>query len=757
MKNKREERGRRIFNGGLRAQRMAKIFAIAAVLAAVLFLPVAALGYEDVAVRLVIDGGEVEDLTAPPIIVNDRTLVPVREVFERVGGVVGWHEEHRQVSLFYGDDVLVMTIDETDVNLNGYVVEMQTPPIIHNERTMVPLRFPAEMFGFYVNWDDEERAAVVSSPGNGNGVENNGGNGGLIFLGYYDDSANDSAMFLLSHEHEPENEPESDGKFAEDELPPPGVTAANPQTPANSALARDVSTIPIQTIAHEPTTLIALHSPRETGAAAFVAFSSSPISEVQYFLLPDNRLVVDIHNATSAFSGDFDVTGLGVPVGGVRAAQFSQIPAVARIVFDVIGAAEYSISLSADRTQLTISFARNRISAVSAGSDAFSDVLHIQGDVQPSITVSTEGFPHFITLNIENADMAAPGGIFAPGVFASHFDTGQNADGSAFVRIFVREAWPSFSISQGANSAEFMMHHAISGLRYDSVNRELRISRHLAAFDIQNATRINDYLRFNYTFVLPATAEILGRGEMSVPDGFVNSVSLARVGENVHLTFNTARVLSFTVFAETDYYVIRAHLPREVSPFIVVIDPGHGGPQPGASHNGIVEKDFALTVSQMVMQLLDADPFITAFATRHADTYVSLLGRAEFANNIGAGLFVSLHANAASRNRVVNPDVQGIETWYTIGELEYAANNRTNSRSIAQIFQRNLIIATHANDRGLRNGELVVLRETEMPSVLLELGFLTSPDEAARLASPIYQAMLAQAIYQSIVEAFALA
>ena len=733
-----------------------KLFIIVAVLAAVLFLlPIAVFGDDDIYVRLVIDGGLVEDLTAPPIIINDRTLVPVREVFERVGGVVGWNETHRQVSLFYGDEVLVMTIDETSVNLNGNVIEMQTPPIIHNERTMVPLRFPAEMFGFEVDWDNNARAAVVNSPINGNGVSQNG----AVLTGVYDapllptaesdgDSANEPADTTDSHW-------QGDGQGDGHELPPAGFSASQHVNAQNSA--RDVSTVPIQTILHPTTTITSLLSPRETGAAAFVAIASSPISEVQHFLLYDNRLVVDIHNATSAVSGDFDVFGANVPVLGVRASQFSRTPAITRIVFDLFGSAEYSISLSDDRMHLTVSFSRNRISGLFAQSDGFSDTLVIHGDVLPVITVSTEGFPRFITLNIENSDMiAANSGVFVSGVFASHYDAGQNADGSAFVRIFVNDIWPSFSLSQSGNTVSFMLHHGISGLRYDSVNRELRISRDFV-MDINNVHRINDYLRFNYTFVLPAAAEVLGRGEMSVPDGFVNSVSLSRVGDNVHLTINTARILSFTVFEETHYYVIRAHLPHEVSPFIVVIDPGHGGPQPGASHNGIVEKDFALSVSQMVMQLLEADPFITAFATRHADTYVSLLGRAEFANNIGAGLFVSLHANAASRNRVVNPDVHGIETWYTISELEIYANNRTNSRQVAQVFQRNLISSTHANDRGLRHGpDLVVLRETDMPSVLLELGFLTNPDEAALLASPAYQWMLAQAIYQSIVEAFAL-
>jgi N-acetylmuramoyl-L-alanine amidase len=696
----------------------------------------------------VIDGSEVFNLPAPPIILNDRTLVPVREVFERVGGTIGWHSGHRQVSLFYGDDVLVMTIDYNTANLNGSLIEMDIPPIIHNDRTMVPLRFPAEVFGFDVDWDADERAAIVNSAGSVSTApeeQNEILNGiPIIPLPLPEGNTNEPPAPL-------EEEYEEYEEYDKTELPWDSVIEGST---ISENPARDVSITAIQAIPHPQTTITELRTPAETGTAAFVAVASLPISEVRHFLLPDNRLVVDIHNAVSLISGEFGAIE-NIPVTSFRASQFSQTPRITRIVFDVIGSAEYSISLSADRTLLTVSFSQNRISGVFSQSDGFSDSLFIQGDVLPSISISTEGFPHYITINIDNAVMDTNGGL-VNGVFASNFSVGQ-AEGHAYVRVYIHNEWPSFSIAHSTNSVAFMMHKGISGVRYDSVNRELRISKDFF-MDINNLQSINDYLRCNYTFVLPASAEVLGRGEISILDGFINSVTLGRdTAGNVHLTFNTARILRFSVHEETDYYVIRAHLPRDVSPFIVVIDPGHGGSAPGTSHNGIVEKELVLIVSHMVMQLLDADPFITAFMTRNSDADVSLLGRAEFANNLGADLFVSIHANAAELRRgVINPDVNGIETWYTIGTLEEEGDYDIDSRQLATILQRNMVSGTGANNRGLRNApNFVVLYETKMPSVLLELGFLTNAAEAAKLGDTQYQWTLANAIYKGIVEAFA--
>jgi len=682
---------------------------------------------EALTARLIINGAEVLDLPVPPMIVDGRALVPFREVFERVGGTVGWHSGNMQVSLFFGTDVLVMTIGERDANFNGEVIQMHAAPIIHEGRTMVPLRFPAEIFGFDVSWDTASFSAIVNT-NNDNST----------------DGADDTTG--ANNTNTSNNS----------ELPPPGERPGTGSNITSTAQARDVSAFPIQTIQHTQATITRLLTPMDTGIAAYVVVADSAITGVSHFLLYDNRLVVDIHNSASLISGDFYAPA-NLPVTGVRASQFSQTPRVTRVVFDVVGDAEFSISLSADRTLLTVQFSQNRIHGVFTQSDASSDTLFIMGDILPAIRICTQGFPKYITLSINNAFMDAEGGMFSEGIFAREFITGQNDDGSAYVRVYVGETWPAFSTAQSANAMAFMMHHGIEGVRYDSVNRELRISR---AFDmdISQVQQINDYLRLQYTFVLPLSAEVLGRGEISVLDGFVNSISLARnaTGE-INLTFSTTRVLAFSIYEEGAYYVIRVNLPRDVSPFIVVLDPGHGGSDPGTSHNSVTEKDLVLDVAHMVLQLLSLDPFVTVYMTRHTDTFLSPWDRAEFANNLDADMFVSIHANAAQiRPGEINPEPHGIETLYTIGILEYEAQHNINSRQLAEIFQSNLVEATGAHSRGLvPSPQVIVVRETSMPAVLLELGFLTNPEEAALLATVSYQWQLAHAIHQSIMEAFA--
>lgn len=735
-------------------------------------------------VRLIIDDNELSGLSSPPIIVSDSVLVPARAVFEQMGGMVGWHSGNRQITVYHGDDVLVMTIDDRTANLNGAPINMPIPPMIINDSTMIPLRLPAEAFGFGVDWYPPGRVAIINSQYNGHTETQPVVEAPPPTDTIY--TAPGSDLPIIDHpqempappisteppmsepveappempiehppiEHPPMEHPHEEGEEIKggNNIPLPGVVVA-PPTGIN--LARDVSTSIIQTVNHPETRITSLRTPRETGAPAYVIVASSPISAVTHFLLDDNRLVVDIHNAVSDINGDLYVDPT-VPVSAVRASQFSNEPRVARVVFHLIDAAEFSISLSADRHLLTVSFSSNVINRISANSDVFSDTLFIQGDVLPSVNISTEGFPNFLTINIENATVTPQIENFVAGVFASHFVAGQRPDGTAFIQVHMLNTWPAFSLAQSHNSVALTLHHGITGVRYDSISRELRISRENGfTMDVNQIQRTNEYLRYRYTMILPPSAHVLGQGELSVFDGFINTVNLERdVWGNTQLIFNNARVLEFTIIEMPDEYIIRAQFPTERHPFIVVIDPGHGGGDPGTRHNGVVEKDTVLAISHMVMQLINNNPSIQGYMTRVDDTGVLNLHRAEFANRLGADLFVSVHLNAAEiRRGVVNPAIHGIETWYTIGELEQSQNHRINSQQVSQIFQRNLLQVTGAHDRGLRVGnDLVVLRESNMPSALLELGFITNLEEARRVADTQHQWVLAQAIYTSIVE-----
>jgi N-acetylmuramoyl-L-alanine amidase len=167
----------------------------------------------------------------------------------------------------------------------------------------------------------------------------------------------------------------------------------------------------------------------------------------------------------------------------------------------------------------------------------------------------------------------------------------------------------------------------------------------------------------------------------------------------------------------------------------VVIDPGHGGPDPGAvGINGLRETDVVLDVSLQVAQMLQAKG-VQVLLTRTSEVDVDLPPRVALANNSRADLFLSIHANALSLSR---PDVNGIETFYFQGG---------RSKVLAEAVQAQMVrVSPGSPDRGARPGRFFVIRRTVMPAALAEMGFVTGQLDAPRLADPAFRRRMAVAI-----------
>ena len=103
----------------------------------------------------------IDESGTTPVIVNDRTLVPIRAIIENMGGTVGWEADTRAVTLDYEKDEIKLTIDSTTAYLNGEAAELDTAPAIINDRTMLPIRFIAESFKFDVAWDGASKTITI--------------------------------------------------------------------------------------------------------------------------------------------------------------------------------------------------------------------------------------------------------------------------------------------------------------------------------------------------------------------------------------------------------------------------------------------------------------------------------------------------------------------------------------------------------------------------------------------------------------------
>lgn len=172
----------------------------------------------------------------------------------------------------------------------------------------------------------------------------------------------------------------------------------------------------------------------------------------------------------------------------------------------------------------------------------------------------------------------------------------------------------------------------------------------------------------------------------------------------------------------------------------IVIDAGHGGKDPGApSYHKRYEKEFNLATALKVQQLLENEPGIQVVMTRESDVYPTLQDRVNLANQLKADVFVSIHGNK-SPDGGTGPN--GVETHYT----------KTNSYSLATIMQKYLLQSSGLKDRGLKKDNLFVNKNTTMPAVLLECGFLSNPTDEAAMFSDSYQQQVAEGIVAGLKE-----
>lgn len=170
----------------------------------------------------------------------------------------------------------------------------------------------------------------------------------------------------------------------------------------------------------------------------------------------------------------------------------------------------------------------------------------------------------------------------------------------------------------------------------------------------------------------------------------------------------------------------------------VTVDPGHGGTDHGAiGTKGTREKDVTLAIATRLSRIM-ATNGMSVQMTRMKDLEILLRPRVEMANRNDSDVFISIHANSFGSMK----GVAGIETYYFNDE----------SYNLAKSVHKHLVRTLKQPDRGVRKNNFYVVHHTQMPSALIEIGYLSNPQEEAKLKDPVYQEQAAQAIYRGVRE-----
>ena len=215
--------------------------------------------------------------------------------------------------------------------------------------------------------------------------------------------------------------------------------------------------------------------------------------------------------------------------------------------------------------------------------------------------------------------------------------------------------------------------------------------------------------------------------------------------------------LSYSDFAHTLEPMLRSRVLARQTIKTIVIDPGHGGREPGALGKRAKEKNITLEIARRLKRRLEKLGY-RVYLTRSSDTQVPLPNRPALATKVKADLFIAIHNNAST-----DKTVEGLETFaltplgapssYNTAVENGRVNGHRwnlNNQALAYEIQRNLYAAAGGVDRGVKRSRLVVLMEATCPAVLVEVNFISTPSEERKLMTSAYQEKVVDGIANGI-------
>lgn len=257
----------------------------------------------------------------------------------------------------------------------------------------------------------------------------------------------------------------------------------------------------------------------------------------------------------------------------------------------------------------------------------------------------------------------------------------------------------------------------------------------------------NDYVTQTIRVVIPNTdMEYFSNYPIAGSSNYIDTLSYAKQGDEGIIEIVTDQVYELNTDYDDNFYYFNFLTPQEVYDKVVVIDAGHGGRAPGATKQGVKEKNIDLAIVLQLKEIFEeSNDNIGVYFTRTDDSNPTFDQRVQLANKANADLFISIHNNSTGSGRM--SDTRGTQVMYS--------ETSEVSKNLAQICLEEVTAELGSRNKGLVKGDKIyIIRTSEVPVALIEVGFMTNQEELALLKTEEYQRQAAQGVYNAILRAF---
>lgn len=670
------------------------------------------------------------------IVLNIVINVPAL-IFADGTGYVKVHIDGKEVSL-----------REVNVEINGQALESDVPPLIYDSRTLVPIRFVAEHLNAEVEWNQENQEATIRALGKEIVLKPN------------------SSDVLINGEKKklPYDVP---AKIVNDGRTMVPLRFVSEELGCNVEWNQDAWKAVIEIKDQE---ILDIDIDMDTHYPRIVVETTGPILYNAIDLEDLGKLVIDIPNTTLNIQDENKIDAKNTvnldvnkyPVEKVRSSQFKVNPNVTRIAIDLDKLIDYEINYFSDGKGFEINF-KNTITDLKTEQVNGKQAIVIKGTSKTEFNTFVLENPNRVVIDLMSSSYEIDkyeyeiDNSFIENIRVAEFDhSGYYNENEQVVRVVLdikNEAGiPDFTPEVIGNDLVLHLNSKdFNSINYNTKNQEKGILSIITSGEAQYDI---SYDEDKNTMEIKIPKDIIDTsdGTMYIDDGLVDKITIKEDGEKKVVLVKLKRDIEYSDAVKQDSREILITMEAKYKQFgdkLIIIDAGHGGKDPGTTGvvSKITEKELNLIVAKRLEKRLNEIGFKTLL-TREDDVYIGLYERAEIANQSDGDAFLSIHFNAH-----YNPRTTGIETIYCPA-YESDVKSEDNYPFVETIHSA-IVDELNKTDRGIsRRPEIVVTRETKMVAALLELGFISNPEDEKQILTFDYVDKAIEGIANGLIEYF---
>lgn len=704
---------------------------------------------------------EVTEGLMPPIIIENRTLVPVREVFETLGGKVEWYEKERAVEIELENKKVKLWIDGYTANVDGEEISIDVPAKIISSKTMVPARFISEKCGLNVEWDDATKTVTINSKeelpvAQINSIEYKEVNGVTCVVVQADSEISGYKYFSLTEPNRLILDVENSN--FKDETKSQEINDDKVSTMRFGKQENNVNRIVLDLFAKlEDYVVVQSEDKRVLYLALDEKLELNEENNIQN--KPDESETEKTDSNKEDNKKEEDITAPNIESNDNNKTENndSNIDDTNKqeneknddVQNNENNVEDENIDDSEDeKIQNTEEEKKHDliVNAIKYNSTSDRTRIMFEGKLGEYNGFYLEN-PKRLVIDISNAKLEVEGPkIITPKNKAIKEIEIAQYDEETVRIVFDLSANVKYETKERTKELQIDIEEpSYRNVEYKLLDESAEIT--LIDVDIDDLLMKKNKSKKTYTISYSSSKFNTGSGTINVSDSFVKKIAITKT----KITINAKDNMSYVAKQSGNNVIITMKKVDKNSDKIILLDAGHGGKDPG-SHNGqYYEKNFNLAIMLKLKDLLE-DAGYTVYATREKDIALTVDERVELATDEypEAALYVSVHNNA-----VENKNYSGTLVMYCPRDTsDYGITNKQFASYVLEELVDELdtinrgFIVVKENDTSKR-----VLTEVPMPSILCEVAFVSNDEEVKRLDTEEFQESAALAIFNGIEKA----